>query len=216
MWCGQSVFAVVPARGGSKGVPRKNLQRLAGMSLIAHAAKFVAGLDWLDAAVISTDDEEMRDEALRHGLAAPFLRPDELADDTAESIGVWRHAWLACEDVAGQRMDLCLYLEPTSPLRRTEDVERCLEAVTQQGFDTAATVSPTPASFSFQKSLQIDDTGRLNFCAPPSERVNRRQLVAKTWHRNGLCYAARRAAVCEGDEIIGGSCAGVVVERRIS
>ena len=96
MWQGLAVFAVVPARGGSKGVPRKNLRPLAGRSLIARAADFVAGLDWLDAALVSTDDTEIRDAAVAAGLDAPFLRPAGLSDDVAEAIDVWRHAWLAC------------------------------------------------------------------------------------------------------------------------
>lgn len=215
MWQGLSVFAAVPARGGSKGVPRKNLRALAGRSLIARAADFVTGLDWLDAALVSTDDAEIRDAAVAAGLEAPFLRPEELSGDTAEAIGVWRHAWLACEERHGHRFDLGLYLEPTSPLRRQEDVTRCLEAITRDGFSTAATVSPTPSSFSFQKSLAIDETGRLDFCAPRGERLNRRQLVPQTWHRNGLCYAARREAILEQGEIIGEACGGVAVERRV-
>jgi len=216
MWQGQTVFAVVPARGGSKGVPRKNLRPLAGRSLIARAADFLAGLDWLDAALVSTDDEEIRDAAMAAGLDAPFLRPAELSDDSAEAIGVWRHAWLACEERHGRRFDLGLYLEPTSPLRREEDVTRCLEALLGGPFETAATVSPTPSSYSFQKSLTCDDGGRLTFVAPPAERLNRRQLVPRTWHRNGLCYAARRAAIVEGNDIIGEATAGVPVERRVA
>lgn len=215
MWQGRSVFAVVPARGGSKGVPRKNLRELAGRSLIGRAADFTASLSWLDAALVSTDDVEILAAAEAAGLDGPFLRPAELSGDTAEAIGVWRHAWLACEERHGRRFDLGLYLEPTSPLRREEDVARCLDAVTTGGFATAATVAPTPSSFSFQKSLKIDEGGRLDFCAPRGERVNRRQLVPRTWHRNGLCYAARREAIVEGSEIIGESCAGIPVERRV-
>lgn len=216
MWQGRSVFAVVPARGGSKGVPRKNLRELAGRSLIARAADFVAALSWLDAALVSTDDIEIRDAAVAAGIDAPFLRPAELSGDTAEAIGVWRHAWLACEERHGRRFDLGLYLEPTSPLRREEDATRCLDAVGEGGFESATTVSPTPPSYSFQKSLALDGDGRLTFCAPPEERLNRRQLVPRTWHRNGLAYAARRAAIVEGDAIIGEATAGIPVERRVA
>ena len=216
MWQGLPVFAVVPARGGSKGVPRKNLHPLAGRSLIARAADFVASLAWLDAALASTDDEEIRGAAVAAGLDAPFLRPAELSDDSAEAIGVWRHAWLACEAHHGRRFELGLYLEPTSPLRREEDVAACLEALLGGPFETAATVSPTPSSYSFQKSLARDEAGRLTFCAPLGERLNRRQLVPRTWHRNGLCYAARRAAIVEGDSIIGQATAGIPVERRVA
>lgn len=211
----RTVFAVVPARGGSKGIPRKNLCPVAGRSLIAHAAAFIAALPWLDAALISTDDPEMAAEAERHGLAAPFLRPDDLSGDAAEAVGVWRHAWLDCEAREGRTMDLGLYLEPTSPMRTPQDAERCIAAIVEKGFETAVTVSPTPSSYSFEKSLRVEDDGGLVFVAPPEARVNRRQLVARTWHRNGLCYAATRAAVVERSEIIGACCAAVPVERRV-
>ena len=117
-WQGRKVLAVVPARGGSKGIPRKNLCKVGGMSLIAHAARTARALDWIDRAVLSTDDEEMADEGRRHGLEVPFLRPAELASDTASGVDVWRHAWLESERHYGCRFDLSVLLQPTTPLRR--------------------------------------------------------------------------------------------------
>ena len=96
-WRNRSVLAVVPARGGSKGIPRKNLAQIGGKSLVAHAAGLVAELDWLDGAVLSTDDHEIAEEGVRHGLSVPFLRPPDLATDTARGVDTWRHAWLASE-----------------------------------------------------------------------------------------------------------------------
>ena len=93
-----SVLAVVPARGGSKGVPRKNLQLVGGVSLVGRAAQLAISLPWIDHTVVSTDDAEIGGEAICHGAAAPFLRPPELASDEARSEDVWRHAWLAAED----------------------------------------------------------------------------------------------------------------------
>lgn len=112
-----TVLAVVPARGGSKGIPRKNLRTIGGRSLVAHA-------DWIDAAVFSTDDAEIAEEGRHNGLKVSFMRPPRLAHDRAGSIAVWRHAWLASESHFGARFDLSVLLEPTSPMRRPEDVER--------------------------------------------------------------------------------------------
>ena len=91
-WAGLSVLAVVPARGGSKGIPRKNLRKVGSLSLIAWAANTVGELAWIDSAVISTDDAEMAEEGKRYGLVAPFLRPIELASDVSSSVDMWQHA----------------------------------------------------------------------------------------------------------------------------
>ena len=91
-WDGLSVLAIVPARGGSKGVPRKNLREVGGLSLIGWAAKTIADLPWIDQGVLSTDDVEMAEEGRLRGLEVPFLRPDELATDMADSVDMWQHA----------------------------------------------------------------------------------------------------------------------------
>jgi CMP-N-acetylneuraminic acid synthetase len=142
---GRTVLAVVPARGGSKAIPRKNLKTVGGVSLVGRAAQVAAALPFIDAALISTDDPEIAAEAKAHGLEAPFMRPPELSGDTATSVDMWRHAWLAAEAHYGKRFDLSVLLEPTSPLRRPEDVERTLRALIDAGAPAAATVSPTPA-----------------------------------------------------------------------
>jgi CMP-N-acetylneuraminic acid synthetase len=76
-------LAVVPARGGSEGIPRKNLCKVGGLSLIAHVARTIRALDWIDRAVLTTDDPEMAEEGRQHGLEVPFLRPAELATDSS-------------------------------------------------------------------------------------------------------------------------------------
>ena len=90
---GKTVLAVVPARGGSKGLRKKNLIEIGGLSLIAHAAKTVSSLPWIDHAVISSDEKEMMNEGIRYGLSAPFERPMHLAGDYVDSVDVWQHAF---------------------------------------------------------------------------------------------------------------------------
>ena len=100
---GNSILAVIPARGGSKGIPRKNLSRLAGTTLVGHAARAAAALEWIDRAVLSTDDDEIAAEGRYSGLEVPFLRPPELAADMAGSIEMWQHAWRASEAFFGEQ-----------------------------------------------------------------------------------------------------------------
>jgi len=144
---GHTVLAVVPARGRVEGDSRKNLTKVAGVSLVGHAARVAASLPWLDLAILSTDDPEIAEEGRKFGLDVPFLRPSELAADTASSVDMWRHAWLSAEKVWGARFSISVLLEPTSPLRKAEDVEQTVLALLEGGHAAAATVSRTPAHY---------------------------------------------------------------------
>lgn len=211
---GLNILAVVPARGGSKGIPRKNLREVGGVSLVGHAARVAAALDWIDLAVLSTDDEEIAAEAQRHGLAAPFRRPPELANDTATSVDMWRHAWLTAEAHAGRRFDISVLLEPTSPLRRPEDVDLTVRTLLKGGHAAAATVSRNPAHYTPEKTLILNEE---QIIAPylKDRAVTIRQLIPPYYHRNGLCYAVRRDTLVERGQIIERDCAAVVIEREV-
>ncbi len=211
-----SVLAVIPARGGSKGVPRKNLKTVGGISLVGRAARLAASLPWIDRTVISTDDAEICAEALRHGAQAPFMRPAKLAGDAVRSEDVWRHAWLAAEEYYATQFDLSLLLEPTSPLRIAADLTATVAALTDGGHASAATVGRSPAHFTPHKALTLDGDGRLGFHMHNGATFSRRQAIpGAVYHRNGLCYGATRAAVVERGEIIGADCAAVIVERPV-
>lgn len=208
------ILAVVPARGGSKGIPGKNLRIVGGESLVGHAAHICAALPELDASILSTDDAAIVAEGARHGLEAPFLRPDEISGDTASSADMWRHAWLRAEEHYGMRFDVSVLLEPTSPMRRTEDVRTTLDALINSDHAAAATVSPTPAHHAPQKTLTIDATGELGFY-DPADHTARRQNIPSYYHRNGLCYAVRRETLIDRGHIIEEGCAAVVVARPV-
>jgi CMP-N-acetylneuraminic acid synthetase len=210
-----TVLAVVPARGGSKGLPGKNLRQVGGVSLVGRAARLAASLGWIDRAVLSTDDAAIAAEGLRHGIAVPFMRPPELASDTAASADMWRHAWLAAEAHYAMRFDVSLLLEPTSPLRGGADLAATMTALVDGGHRTAATVSPTPAHFTPHKTLTVDAANRLGFYRADGAAYATRQRIPAYFHRNGLCYAATRAALVDAGEIIGDDCAAVVIERPV-
>jgi CMP-N,N'-diacetyllegionaminic acid synthase len=210
---GKRVLAVVPARGGSKGIPRKNLQQVAGYSLVAHAARVARALPWLDAAVLSTDDAEIAEEGRRFGLAVPFLRPAELASDTATGVAAWRHAWLASEAHFGGVFDCSVLLQPTTPLRRPEQVTRTLAAMLNGDHAAATTISSVPGHYVPEKLLRLDSEGVLSFLHPEGSRHSNRQSAQACYTRNGLCYAARRSTVVDRQEIVEHDCVGVLIEE---
>lgn len=210
-----SVLAVVPARGGSKGLPGKNLRAVGGISLVGRAARLASSLPWIDCAILSTDDVLIAAEGARHGINVPFVRPAELASDTASSADMWRHAWLAAEERYARRFDVSLLLEPTSPLRRETDLAATMTALVDSGHRTAATVSRAPAHFTPHKCLTVDDAGRIGFYRADGAGFATRQRIPAYYHRNGLCYAAMRAALVDDGEIIGDDCAAVVIDRPV-
>jgi CMP-N-acetylneuraminic acid synthetase len=214
MFAGRTVLAVVPARGGSKCIPRKNLREVGGVSLVGRVGDLARSLAWLDASVISTDDTEIAEEGRRHGLDVPFLRPANLAGDLAGSHGVWRHALTAAEAHYGKRFDVSILLEPTSPLRRGEDLEATVVALLAGPHKSAVTVSPTPAHFTPHKCLTVTD-GKIGFYYPQGAQHSTRQTIPTYYFRNGICYALRRDVLMQEDIIIGDDCAAMIIDRPV-
>jgi CMP-N-acetylneuraminic acid synthetase len=212
---GLSVLAVVPARGGSKSIPRKNLCAVGGVSLVALAARAVRSVEWLDARILSTDNPEIAAEGERHGLDVPFLRPAELSGDTASSAGVWRHAWLAAEERYQRTFDISVLAEPTSPLRTPEDIERTVRQLIRSKAGCAATVSPTPAHFTPQKTLTVAANGDIGFYLEGGSRFSLRQSIPRYYHRNGLCYAVTRRHLVDEGMILERNAVAVIVDRPV-
>jgi CMP-N-acetylneuraminic acid synthetase len=212
---GQSVLAVIPARGGSKGIPRKNLCKVAGLSLVEHAVRIAKGLTWIDCCVLSTDDPEIAAEGRRCGLEVPFLRPAELATDKATGVAAWRHAWLESEAAFERRFDCSVLLQPTTPLRTADDVTATIDAMLLGGHRAATTISRVPGHFAPEKLLLLKD-GEVSFLHPDGASHSNRQSIPAYYTRNGLCYAAMREAVVERMEIVETDCAGVVTAGHVA
>ena len=121
------VLGLIPARGGSKSLPRKNVRLLAGRPLIAHSIEAARASRTIDRIVVSTDDDEIAAIARRHGAEVPFLRPSNLAKDDTPDLPVFQHALAWVDEHEGWRPEIVVQLRPTSPLRRPEDVDRAVE-----------------------------------------------------------------------------------------
>lgn len=212
---GRRVLAVVPARGGSKGVPRKNLRRVGGTSLVARAARVALAAPSVDRAVLSTDDGEIAEEGRRAGIAVPFLRPLELAGERATAVDTWRHAWLASEAHFGERFDVSVLLEPTSPLREIGDVEGALALLVDSGASSVVTVSRTPAHYTPEKTLRIADDGHLVPYLADGLRHTARQTIPTYYHRNGAAYAVTRKGLVDEGIVMERDCRPLVIERPL-
>ena len=210
----QRVLAVVPARSASKGIPNKNMQPLAGTSLIGWAGKVLAQLPWIDCRILSTDSEAYAAEGRQFGLEAPFLRPDALSTDTASGVDVVEHALKSMETLSKQVFDVILIIEPTSPLRTAADIEQTTRCLLNAKADSAVTVSPLPSKFHPLKVLQIDRT-QLGFYTKQGRSIVNRQSLPPLYWRNGVCYAVRRCCLLEQHTVFGQRCVAVVIEHPV-
>ncbi len=210
-----NILAVIPARGGSKGIPRKNLREINGKSLIEHAARCAQSLDWIDATIVSTDSEEIITHAQNLGIDAPFIRPDALSADNAKSIDMWKHAWRSCEDYYQVKFDISILLEPTSPLRTPGDISNCVKLLLDRKTHSVATVSKTPAHYTPQKTLNINASGMITPYLEGGLKYSIRQEIPDYYHRNGICYATTRKSLLELNNLMETSCHALVINRPV-
>ena len=201
-WVGRRILAVCPARGGSKGIPLKNLHPVGGVPMVARVGHLCAGLDWLDRAVVSTDHDGIAEVAEESGLAAPFRRPKEISGDRISDWDVLHHALLASEANDGVTYDVVVMLQPTSPLRRAEHVTNTVGALFDGEWDACWTVSETDSKAHPLKQLVIEDD-QLGFNDPQGATIIARQQLKPVYHRNGLAYAFTRSCIIDQKTIMG-------------
>lgn len=196
------VLGVVTARGGSKGIPRKNLRALGGKPLLKYTADAALDARRLSRVILSTDDIEIADLGRRCGLDVPFLRPAELALDDTPSIAVVQHAVRQMEQ-AGEYYDAVCTLQPTTPFRRAEHIDSCIHLLQTTDVDSVTTVLAVPTKMNPHWVYFQDDHGLLRLCTGETEPVSRRQDLPPAYHRDGSVYVTRREVLMLQDSIYG-------------
>jgi CMP-N-acetylneuraminic acid synthetase len=166
--------------------------------------------------VVTSDDPEMGEEGLRNRADIFIHRPDELATDEANSADVWRHAWVESERQFGERYDISVLLQPTSPTRTIEDVEETIARLVKTGASAAVTVSPVPKHFAPHKLVEITEQGRIAPIFPGMAPNVRRQDVPDAYWLNGHCYAARRDVFMRDALVIPKDAVPIVLDRAIA
>jgi CMP-N,N'-diacetyllegionaminic acid synthase len=198
-----STLAVIPARGGSKGVPGKNLRPLAGLPLIVHSLRLAGLCPELARTVVSTDAEEIAELARAAGGDVPFLRPAELARDETPMLPVLRHA-LEELDPEGDRYELLLLLDPTSPGRLPEDVA-VAHAVLASRPDADGVVSVSEPGFNPYWHAVVERDGLLEPLLPEARTFGRRQDLPRVLRINAALYLFRAAFLrAEGESWLNG------------
>lgn len=208
------VLGLINARGGSKGIPRKNIKMLGGQPLIAYSIQAGLAATSLARVVVSTDDPEIADVARRFGADVPFLRPAELAGDKSLQIEAIRHAigWL---EQAGDVYDAVAVLQPTCPLRQADDIDGAIALMEGSGADTVIAVERVEGYHPFTM-YSAGDAGFLTPLLPANKAGVLRQEFPPVFWRNGAVYAIRRSVVMEQNSLYGERVAGFVMPRERS
>lgn len=198
MYRGKSTIGVITARGGSKGIPRKNIKDLCGKPLIAWTIDAARQSRSLTRCVVSTDDREIAAVARTHGGDVPFLRPLELAQDHSGSIEVVQHAltWLAQHE--GRTFDYAMILQPTSPLRTAADIDACIQKIVDTGADSVMSMVELP-DFSLKKLKVISDDTLQPVVEAEGKTFASRQDLTRVYKRNCAIYLTRTDLLMAGD-----------------
>ena len=205
--------AFIFARGGSKGVPQKNIKSLAGKPLIAYAIEVGRQTPGIETVIVSTDDREIAEAARQYGAEVPFMRPSELAGDTAPEWLAWRHAIRWFQDNRGA-FDLFVSLPTTSPFRAVEDARGCMDAILEDPVaDIAITITPANRSPHFNM-VAVDEQGYMKLVIDKSQTIERRQDAPKVYDITTVAYAARPSFVLSANRIFDGNVRSVLVPQE--
>jgi CMP-N-acetylneuraminic acid synthetase len=207
------ILGIIPARGGSKGIPSKNIKELDGMPLIAYTIKAALNSN-LTHVIVSTDSQTIAEIAISYGANVPFLRPDNLATDTASSMPVAIHGLLEMEKLYECQYDAIMLLQPTTPFRTTEDINNAISLLIEKETDSVISVVDVggthPARMKYLKEgLLIDPP----FCEE-KENQNRQELEPM-FIRNGAIYLSKRNVLLKGT-YKGDSCAALIMPNNRS
>jgi CMP-N-acetylneuraminic acid synthetase len=208
------VLGIIPARGGSKGLPGKNLMPLAGQSLVARAAAAARESGVVDRVILTTDAISIADEGRRAGIDVPFMRPAHLAADDTPMLPVLRHAVEALE-ADGWIPEIIVLLQPTSPLRQPAHLRDAVTLLRKSGADSVVSVVEVPRHLSPDYVMRVVGEELKPFL-PEGERTTRRQDARAAYVRDGTVYAFWRDTLMLHDSIYGSRCLPLIIPAEES
>lgn len=211
MYKNKKVLAIVPARGGSKGVPLKNIRMLKGMPLIAWVGKAAKPSKTIDEIVVSTDHNKIAEIAKEHGIKVPFIRPEEISGDRIGDVDVLTHALLATEKKYDTTYDIVVMLQPTSPSRKTIDIDACVKMLIDDELDSVWTVSQTDSKAHPLKQLTLNN-GKLGYYDEAGKTIIARQQLSPVYHRNGIAYALTKECLLKQKTLMGEKSSAIAIE----
>jgi len=197
------VLAVIPARGGSKGVPRKNIRMVGGKPLIAYTIESALAVrKRLHRLIVSTDDVEIASIARDYGAEVPFMRPPDLGGDKIPMVPVLQHAVKLIEEMDGVTLDWVLLLQPTCPFRSPEDIQAAMDLAAQGGCDSVISVVQVLAHHPILMK-KIENNRLVPFVIEEVEGTRRQDYNPPAYMRNGCIYLTNRDNLLKNNSIWG-------------
>lgn len=208
------VLGIIPARGGSKSIPKKNIRLLADKPLIAHTIEVAKECKMLNRTVVSTDDVEIAEVAKKYGGDVPFMRPNNLSLDDTPMVPVLQHAVAFIENKDNIHVDVVVLLDPTSPFRRVEDIEACIKKIDRDNADSVVTVCEVEHNPYFVMMELNGD--RLVPLIKSDKVITRRQDAPDVYRLNAAVYAIKRDVLMNENKIITDNTMAVIMPQELS
>jgi pseudaminic acid cytidylyltransferase len=203
-------IAVIPARGGSKRIPRKNIRPFGGQPIIAWSISAAQQSGCFDRIVVSTDDDEIAQVARFHGAQVPFMRPSEISNDHAATIPVIAHA-IAWQNANGEQVSDACCIYPTAPFVQAQDLQKGLMILQENDADYVMTV--TSFAFPIQRALRITPEKRVQMFQP-QHACTRSQDLEESWHDAGQFYWGKASSWLENKPIFSSNSSPLILSRE--
>jgi len=203
-------LAIIPARGGSKGIPRKNITMLNDKPLISYTINAALEADAMTDIVVSTDDTEIADIARELGALVPFIRPLKLATDQAESAPVIEHTLYFMEEMRGFKYDAIIMLQPTSPLRTSQHINDSISLFDSKDCDSLVSIVSVGGNHPLRMK-RLDGDKLLNYVDQGFWNMQPRQSLPPLYIRNGSIYLISRDTFIKKKQLIGENCLGYLM-----
>jgi CMP-N,N'-diacetyllegionaminic acid synthase len=200
------ILGLIPARGGSKGVPGKNIKNLAGKPLLAYASEVALKSQYLSEVIVSSDDPQIITVAKKLGVAVPFIRPSVLALDTTPTIDVIIHAleWYQAQNIF---FDAVCLLQVTSPFRTVPFLDAAIKKFIASGCDSLISVQQVPQEYNPHWTFEVDSRGNLKIATGEEQIISRRQELPIVYHRDGSIYITTTEVLLRDRSLYGKSTA---------
>jgi len=198
MYKDKKILGVITARGGSKGIPRKNIKKLAGKPLIYYTIKAAKKSKYLTRCIVSTDNKKIFNISKKLGADVPFIRPSKLAQDKSTSLEVSQHALKWLKDNNGEEYDYLMILQPTSPLRIVKDIDKSIKKIVDTKADSVMSMVKID-DFSIKKIKKIENDKIIPWMRDEGKESARRQDLDNVYKRNCAIYLTKVLLIKKGD-----------------
>jgi len=207
------ILSIIPARGGSKGIPNKNIKLLCGKPLLQFTSEVAQKSKYISKLILSSDDDAIIKVGQSLGLKVPFKRPSSLAGDKSPTIDVVKHALQFFEE-KGEKYDAVCLLQVTSPFRSVKFLDKAIETFMASKTDALISVIEVPHEFNPHWTFMPNVYGNLEIATGDKNIITRRQDLPKSYHRDGSIYLTKTSTILKDNSLYGNSISYVVSDEK--